>query len=452
MDGNVGTDSRLKMEGIFIYLYDKSDGCVYLWTSDNSSSSPSDNSNSVIKMTDSEFNQWLAGFIDGEGSFAIVINENIISFRFSIKLHIDDLDALMFIKYRLNCGNIYIRSDLSSASFELNKISDIQTKLIPLLDKFPLNGIKYLDYLAFKEAINIKLDESILKSKKFELITALKDSMNNKRVNFEMPDTHTIRITPYWLLGLIEGEGSFSLSNPKTMAISFTLSLTAAQTPLINAIKNYLGSYIIVDARLKSSPDYLEIINKIVFVYARKKRREADKPQIEITLKQIKFIHDKFIPMLFELNFVTKKYKDFLVWAFIASLIYKGKHTTKAGRELIIKISKSMNRYRLSTYKHQESKVKIAQSLMDLVLNMDDVYIKGEDGLRIKASDGTLVSRQLFYILASGSNGEKLIFKSSDECADYFKVTSQTINVKIAKRQPVLDANNTEFLLSRKPI
>ena len=52
----------------------------------------------------------------------------------------------------------------------------------------------------------------------------------------------------------------------------------------------------------------------------------------------------------------------------------------------------------------------------------------------------------------TGSNGENLIFKSSDECADYFKVTSQTINVKIAKRQPVLDANNTEFLLSRKPI
>lgn len=81
-----------------------------------------------------------------------------------------------------------------------------------------------------------------------------------------------------------------------------------------------------------------------------------------------------------------------------------------------------MNNYRLSTYKPQEGKVEITQSLIDTVLNMEDIYIIGEDGLLlprvtsnfrgegIKAIDGTLVSRQLFYILASGSNGEKLIF------------------------------------------
>ena len=53
--------------------------------------------------------------------------------------------------------------------------------------------------------------------------------------------------------------------------------------------------------------------------------------------------------MLSSLSFVTKKSKDFLDWAFIASLIYKGKHTTDAGRELILKITKGMNKYRLST-------------------------------------------------------------------------------------------------------
>ena len=319
-----------------------------------------------IKMTDDEFNQWFTGFTDGEGNFAIIIHNNtVISFRFSIKLHIDDKEALEFIKHRLNCGSVFNRTDLRSASFELNKISDIQTILIPLLDKFPLNGVKYLDYLAFKKAIAIKFDKSLSKSKKLELITTLKDSMNSKRVNFEMPSTHAaIRITPYWLLGLIEGEGTFCLNNPKTMGISFSLSLTAAQAPLIDAVKNFLGSYLIDGVHLKSPQDYLEIISKIVFVYAREQRREADKPQIEISIKQVKFLVDKFIPMLSNLSFVTKKYKDFLDWAFIASLIYKGKHTTEAGRELIIKISKGMNNNRLSTFKHQQGKVEIAQSLM----------------------------------------------------------------------------------------
>ena len=97
------------------------------------------------------------------------------------------------------------------------------------------------------------------------------------------------------------------------MGISFSLSLTAVQAPLINAIQNFLGSYLIDGGvHLKSSQDYLEIISKIVFIYAREQRREADKPQIEISIKQVKFLVEKFIPMLSNLSFVTKKYKDFL--------------------------------------------------------------------------------------------------------------------------------------------
>jgi hypothetical protein len=95
----------------------------------------------------------------------------------------------------LNCGNIYTTNKLGT--FNVKRINDIQNILIPLFDKFPLNGIKYLDYLTFKEAIAIKFDESLSNSEKLQLITDLKDSMNTKRVNFKMPSTHTIRVTPY---------------------------------------------------------------------------------------------------------------------------------------------------------------------------------------------------------------------------------------------------------------
>lgn len=317
------------------------------------------NNNLNLKMTDCEFNQWFAGFTDGEANFAIVISNNIISFKYSVKLHIDHLNTLKFIKSRLGCGNIIINSKSNSASFELNRIGDIQTKLITRLDKFSLNGIKFLDYLTFKEGISIKLDESISKSEKFERIAELKNSMNNKRTNLAMPITHEVNITPYWLLGLIEGEGTFCLKNPKTMSITFYLSLTIAQKPLILAIKNFLDYYVIGDTYLKSTPEWKEIVNQIWCIYERDKRKKLDKPQIEITINQIKFIHEKFVPFLSNLVFVTKKHKDFLDWAFIASLIYKGKHTTEAGRELILKISKGMNNYRLSTNKSPFLKKKL---------------------------------------------------------------------------------------------
>lgn len=36
--------------------------------------------------------------------------------------------------------------------------------------------------------------------------------MNNKRTNFNFPEYYKTRITPYWLLGFVEGgEGSFSV-------------------------------------------------------------------------------------------------------------------------------------------------------------------------------------------------------------------------------------------------
>ena len=205
-------------------------------------------------MTDAEFNQWFAGFTDGEGSFAIVISNNIISFRYSVKLHIDDFNVPGSMDPWLGSGNIIIYSKSSSASFELNRIGDIQTKLITRLEKFSLNGIKFLDHLTFKEGISLKLDESISKSEKLERITELKNSMNNKRTNLSMPITHKLSITPYWFLGLIEGEGTFCLKNPKTMSITFYLSLTIAQKPLILTIKNFLDYYVIGDTYLKSTP------------------------------------------------------------------------------------------------------------------------------------------------------------------------------------------------------
>src|SRR5579871_3817353 len=138
-------------------------------------SSKDNNSLKSINMTVYVFNQWFVGFIDGEGNFSITIrNNSVISFKFGIKFHIDDKEALEYIKRRLNCGNIYIHPSLTSASFEVNKISDIQTILIPLLEKFPLNGIKFLDYLAFKKAIAIKYDPSIPNYEKSKLIAELK--------------------------------------------------------------------------------------------------------------------------------------------------------------------------------------------------------------------------------------------------------------------------------------
>ncbi len=84
---------------------------------------------------------------------------------------------------------------------------------------------------------------------------------------------------------------------------------------------------------------------------------------------------------------------------FIAYLIYTGKHTTKSGKELIVKLSKGMNNYRLSTFKSW-NKESILPSLIDEVLGMDDIYVKNQDMLRINSSTRTLVKATAFLYIS----------------------------------------------------
>jgi len=57
----------------------------------------------------------------------------------------------------------------------------------------------------------------------------------------------------------------------------------------------------------------------------------------------------------------------------MAYLVYTGKHTTKVGKDLMVKISKGMNNYRLSTFKGLNNE-SILASLIYEVLRMDDIY------------------------------------------------------------------------------
>lgn len=63
-----------------------------------------------------------------------------------------------------------------------------------------------------------------------------------------MPASHTVIITPYLFLGLLEGEGSFSLQGQPM----FRLVLREEQLPVLESLKNFID-------QLGQSPDYPEL-------------------------------------------------------------------------------------------------------------------------------------------------------------------------------------------------
>jgi hypothetical protein len=161
-----------------------------------------------------EFAHWFSGFCDAESNFSILDLKNRFSFYFNIKLHIDDIKVLQNISQKLKVGKIYIHKN--TATFRISKYEELQ-KLFNILDIKPLNTTKYLNYIAFKEALllyhnitqgsvspvvrirrrstqKLSLTE---RSAVFDKIRVLKNSMNTLRINFVLPDSHKILITPY---------------------------------------------------------------------------------------------------------------------------------------------------------------------------------------------------------------------------------------------------------------
>ncbi len=100
--------------------------------------------------------------------------------------------------------------------------------MIPLFEQFALNSTKLLDYLAFKKAFFMFLNRKSCELNKPDLykkILELKDSMNAKRVSYVLPLGHEIRITGNYLVGLLEGDGSFYF-NKQDPTVRVTLVTT----------------------------------------------------------------------------------------------------------------------------------------------------------------------------------------------------------------------------------
>jgi hypothetical protein len=294
--------------------------------------------------------QWLVGFIEAEGCFKIkpkyrnkltVVHS--FYFEFEIHLHADDKKVLDFFCETLGLGKVYVRSN--SCSWIIGNEKELRV-LLDKLDRYPMNGIKLLDYKDFKEAFFLYFDRiGSLNEDLISKILNLKEGMNNGRTEFNMPDNHQIKITDYWLLGLIEGEGTFSIAREKLRPI-FQLLFTAAQRPLLEEIKNYLINNLGFDRfslwKLNNS--------SIIGIYEMKPKGNS-KPTVCLEIRNINVLHNYFIPFLTNLSFLTKKRLDFADFTLICKALYAGAHKNSKIKELIIKLSLGMNDFRLSTNK-----------------------------------------------------------------------------------------------------
>lgn len=307
------------------------------------------------KMSDKEFFEWFVGFCDGEANFAVYLRKDKsgrINFAFRIELHVKDIAVLNFIKEKLGCGTVAISQSRESAVFSITGSNDLINVLIPIFEKFPLNTTKHLDYLVFKEVLELYKDKMHLKAEGQQKIKDLLSNFNNNRTDFSMPADHKINITPYWLLGLIEGEANFILNKTGvnsraltelpmeakdapiegTQTIkfkpNFTIALTAVQKPLLDAIKIFID-------KLGRNPLCPDLNIPRCGVNFRKAQSTTAKPLYALVISDVYFIYHFFMPFLNDLKFLTVKELNFKDWKLGVEVLVRGLHLTATGKKFL---------------------------------------------------------------------------------------------------------------------
>lgn len=81
-----------------------------------------------------------------------------------------------------SCGNYYPRSTRNSGEFKTSTFSDVLNKIIPFFEKYPIVGVKYLDYLDFCQVAELMKEAKHLTKDGLEEIRIIKEGMNSGRL------------------------------------------------------------------------------------------------------------------------------------------------------------------------------------------------------------------------------------------------------------------------------
>lgn len=112
---------------------------------------------------------YITAFIDGEGCFTFQLRSDrryspdktlkkvyrYFTPRLVITLHEADMGLLQKIQISLGVGNTLLIEKYGHARYDVGRLEDLYTVIIPHFEKHPLQGRKYEDYKLWKEAVEL---------------------------------------------------------------------------------------------------------------------------------------------------------------------------------------------------------------------------------------------------------------------------------------------------------
>lgn len=283
--------------------------------------------------------RWIVGFTDGEGYFSYNVAKSI-KYTYGIKLHSNDELVLKKIRDNLNINaNVLLghkKNDLyTSALLKTSKLQVIYEAIIPLFKKYSLLTKKNSDFLLWCNSIEYwwKVRETYTNQ---DVINAsiYKEYLNKKAHKIiPYPTISEIRsqMSLPWIVGFIEGEGSFSIVSKLSPKFSIFQNSTS-----YNCLRVLLDTLIALPSdtgcpyEVDPTPDTLHPYSK----------------GYKITVTHIEFIYWKLIPYLISTNWHARKSVDLVLWIILVHYLKRGLNKSRSCLQIINDIGLNNNQRR----------------------------------------------------------------------------------------------------------
>ena len=286
-----------------------------------------------------KLNPWyVTGFSDGEACFHIAIGKNIkykngfyVNPGFSIVLH--KKDKILLEKIQAYFGGIgTLKTKDKIVEFRIFSMKDLKV-IIDHFDNYPLITKKQIDYMLFKETLELIINKEHLTVEGLQKIVNIRASMNKglpetlkKAFPDAIPHTKSLVTTPKvidpnWVVGFTEAEGCFFVKkhlNNERLSIKLGCQIT------------------------QHNRDILLLKSLIDFFNCGRLEPVGESSQNFITAK-LSDITKIIIPFFDKYPLVGSKAKDFKDWKKISELMTSKAHLNKEGQEQILQIKSRIN-------------------------------------------------------------------------------------------------------------
>ena len=403
-----------------------------------------------------KFYQWFSGLVDGEGHFSIFSSSaagaskgKTYGFSFAIGLHKDDKETLNFIVKELGMGKISFYAN--SARLVISDAKSIKS-LIEIFTHFPLKSTKLLDFLAFKKAFLLYTQKKEKTLEILEEIKLIKEGMNSKRTDFDMSSIYnkdTIDININWLLGFIEGEGSFFAlrRTPTNFSLVFSLTQLNSNKLLMEAIQEFFNNLAeSLQAGIEGKSFNIGSWRdgkEGSFAYLHLENKSNKKDILTLHITRIEYLLSIFIPLFDSLSWHSKKYLDYLDWKALLHIRAKGLITNLKDLEVVDLILGQMNNKRLTTNRESEETVSVDRNLLlekieNLLAKPSNFEVKEDGRIFIISENRYYSNKNKLQVTVERLDGTILhTFDSIKECLEKLNISKSLYYDRLNKGLPL---------------